>query len=175
MKTLKDGTITLRQLRKWCSQAHGAQTYGSHPYSFHLGAVEAVAIRFGFLSRTVRMACWAHDVLEDTTKLAEDMIAVGFPYRVVQIAEAVKDEPGETREEKKLNTYPKIAADRLALIVKLCDRIANVESSRMNSRRKYERYQEEHAAFKAHLLNSNDVKLLPLWQHLEKILEAEAR
>jgi len=171
MKKQNDGTITLRQLRKWCSEAHGAQTYGEFPYSFHLSAVEAVAIRFGFRSRTVRMACWAHDVLEDTARKAKDMLEAGFPLRVVDIAEAVTDEPGETREERKQKTYPKIAGDRLAILVKLCDRIANVESSRMRSRRKYRRYQEEHRSFKAHLFNPRDSKLLPLWQHLERILK----
>lgn len=161
--------MKLREVRSWCGRAHGEQKYGDiYPYSFHLDRVEAVAVRFGFLSRIIRIACQGHDLGEDAGATREKLLAAGFPARSVDIIMAVTDEPGETRKERKLATYPKIKRDRLAIIVKLCDRIANVEFALTQVRGgKSRMYKKEHAEFERQLRDRNDSQLEPLWKHLE--------
>ena len=68
-----------------------------------------------------------HDLFEDTAATPELMIGLGADPQAVAIAEKVTDEPGATRKERKLKTYPKIATDAEAIVLKLADRIANVE------------------------------------------------
>lgn len=155
---------------QWCVLAHGDQMYGDQPYQFHLEAVVSVAIEFGFTSPHVLMTCWGHDVGEDTKKTRSDMLYVGFPVPVVDGIDAVTDEPGETRAERKAKTLPKIAANRLGLIAKLCDRIANVRQSKATSPKKYATYKYEHAEFVRVLYDPSDIELAPLWAHLNSLL-----
>lgn len=157
---------------QWCIQAHGIQRYGLKPYRYHLRRVANVAIRFGLSSREVDMLCWAHDVLEDTERTKESMLAAGFPLVVVLAVEALSDEEGADRHERKAKTLPKIKKNRLSLIGKLCDRIANVEEGKKSGNKKFRMYQEEHAYFKEILFDESDQELLPLWQHLDELLAA---
>jgi (p)ppGpp synthase/HD superfamily hydrolase len=150
----------------WCIQAHGSQLYDIHPYRFHLESVAAVAVRFGFTDELTAIVCWLHDVLEDVAgQTLHTLLAAGFSQIAVDAAYALKDEDGANREERKAKTLPKIAANRLATVVKLCDRIANVEYGQKTAM-----YRHEHAAFKAALYRADDVELQPMWDHLDQLL-----
>jgi guanosine-3',5'-bis(diphosphate) 3'-pyrophosphohydrolase len=168
---IANGTISLRAARQWCTEAHGAQTYDDvYPYRYHLGKTEGVALRFGFKrNRIIRLACWAHDVPEDTKKTIADLIAARFPERAVSVTWRVTDEPGKNRTERKKRTYPKIAQDWMAVVVKLCDRIANVEHSLHNARR-MRKNRREYPKFKCALYDANDVRVAALWKHLDKLI-----
>jgi hypothetical protein len=48
---------------------------------------------------------------------------------VLEIVQAVTDQPGSNRHERHLATYPRIALLEAAVCVKLADRIANIERS----------------------------------------------
>ena len=165
--------ISLNEARNWCRSAHGAQMYGIHPYDYHLNAVEAVAVRFGFTDDVIRMACQGHDVLEDTKLTQADMLAADFPQEVVTIVFCVTDEPGATRCERKSKTLPKIAGNRKAVIVKLCDRIANVEESKQHNAAKFAMYKLEFPEFERHLRDRTEGEIEPLWRHLETLLASE--
>lgn len=157
----------------WCIQAHGSQMYGKHPYRVHLEAVAAVAVRFGFTDELTAIVCWLHDVLEDVIgQTRQTLLAAGFSQTAVDAAYALKDEDGADREERKAKTLPKIAANRLATIVKLCDRIANVEHGKKEGSPKVDMYRHEQAAFKAALYRADDVALQPMWDHLDQLLAA---
>jgi (p)ppGpp synthase/HD superfamily hydrolase len=168
---IANGTISLRDAREWCSRAHGSQLYDDLPYPHHLGKTEGVAIRFGFRNnRVIRISCWTHDVPEDTKKKLEDLLRAGFPGRVVEITWRVTDEPGANRSERKRKTYPKIAVDWMAVVVKLCDRIANVEHSLHNQKR-MRKNRREYPKFKAALFNPNhDKRVLAMWAHLDQLI-----
>jgi (p)ppGpp synthase/HD superfamily hydrolase len=173
MKTPLKNNQQLPWYALWCIQAHGNQKYGRKPYSVHLAAVAKLAVRFGFTDELVIMVCWLHDVLEDCPNQSiTTLLAAGFPPEAVAAAYALKDEDGASRDEKKAKTLPKIAANRVAVIVKLCDRLANVIMSRRNNQKKYNQYQHEQVAFKAALYQADDLELQPMWQRLEQLLAA---
>lgn len=151
---------------RWCIKAHGNQRYGNNPYQYHLEAVANLALRFGFDDEKVDMVCWAHDVLEDTNETRETMLAAGFPLDVVEAVEALKDEPGANRKERKAKTLPKIARIYLAKIGKLCDRLGNaLVGEKLNM------YKGEHPQFKELLYDPTETALLPLWQAVNSILD----
>lgn len=168
---IANGTISLRAARNWCTQAHGAQLYDDVlPYRYHLGKTEGVAIRFGFKrNRIIRLACWSHDVPEDTKKTLADLLAARFPKRTVSITWRVTDEPGINRDERKAKTYPKIAQDWMAVVVKLCDRIANVEYS-FNNKKRMRKNRREYPKFKEALYDANDKRVAALWKHLDQLI-----
>ena len=144
---------------------HGAQLYGGKPYRVHLESAEAVLHRFGLATPKRIAAIWLHDTLEDTAATSETLARLGIAADVIEIVEAVTDGPGETRRERKAATYPKIAALREAVIVKLCDRIANVEAPG-----KLAMYEEEHATFRSALYDPAH-ELDDLWAYLDSLFE----
>lgn len=179
--------MNLQECRKWCAAAHGQQGYGNtsvddggmdgyHPYSFHLRQVEQVALRFGFRDVSIRKACWGHDVLEDTGKTVADLLDAGFTAYEVALIHAVTDGKGATRKERKREAYRKIRLTPGAVVVKLCDRIANVEHAlSTGSERKYELYTREMSEFRKKLYDPADASVAAMWQHLEWLFSAQAR
>lgn len=107
-------------------RAHKGQKYGDHPYAIHLADTAAVASSYG-LSDKIIVCCWLHDTLEDTDTTKED-IEREFGKEVAYVVFAVTDEPGANRKARKAKTYDKTAANKDAVLVKLCDRIANIDA-----------------------------------------------
>jgi (p)ppGpp synthase/HD superfamily hydrolase len=179
--------MNLKEARNWCAAAHGNQGYGNtsvddggmdgfHPYKFHLRKTEEVALRFGFRDSSIRKACWGHDVIEDRGKTCADLLYAGFaPYEVALIW-AVTDGKGKTRRERKHTAYRKIRRTPGAIIVKLCDRIANVEHAvQAGSERKYELYKREMVEFEQYLRDRDDLTVAPMWEHLEWLFTEDAK
>ena len=132
--------------RAFAIKAHAGQLYGYEPYTVHLEAVHQVAVDFG-LDVGIRAATFLHDTVEDTGTLLEQLFDL-FGHDVASLVWAVTGE-GETRADQVATAHAKIlgfATSRAALL-KLCDRIANVEASRRTSLRLWRRYREEQPAF----------------------------
>lgn len=160
----------MRKAREFAIKAHGDQMYGDHPYEYHLARVNGVMMRHPIASSylfTV-MAGWLHDVLEDTGISREEM-QKQFGERITDIVYRVSDEPGATRRERKEKTYHKIRGHIPATVVKLCDRIANVEASR-DTPRKLKMYKEEHPEFKLQLRLKEHTFLDGLWGELDQLI-----
>lgn len=143
---------------------HANQRYGDQPYSVHLEDVIAILKRYGLATPVMECVGWSHDLLEDTEATRGTLVDIGLPARAIELVELVTDEPGANRAERRKKTYPKIAADRDAVVLKLCDRIANVER-----RAKIEMYAKEHAEFRAALFNPEH-KLDVLWNDLDALI-----
>lgn len=145
---------------------HGRQKYGAKPYVFHLEGAVAVLRWFGMASETREAATWLHDVIDDTLATAAGLKTLGIPDDVVGIVSAVSLEPGQSRKERNSATYPKIVALRDAVIVKLADRIANVEApvSSMTAQ-----YVKEHEEFRAALYRSEHC-IDEMWRHLDLVI-----
>ena len=157
--------VSLPEARNWCINAHGKQPYGDRAYSFHLDAVREVLERFKVANFYNRYAAYGHDVLEDTRKRLFDMLLAGFPWRAVLLCWLVTDHAGATREQRKARTYPFIALWQEAIILKLADRIANVEMGE-----KLAMYRHEYPHFRAALYNPRHRRARELWAHLDCLM-----
>ena len=151
--------------RDFAIRAHGDQKYGSEPYVAHLDAVVAVLNEFGYSGDEYVCSGYLHDCIEDTYILRED-ISKNFNDEIADIVFAVTDEEGKNRHERHVKTYPKIAANAKATIVKLADRIANVRHS-IDTNNKVDMYKKEHAGFKQALYKQENEQF---WRVLDFLL-----
>ena len=152
--------------------AHGNQMYGKYPYKYHLKQVVEIAEGLG-LNESQQAACALHDVIEDTAIGYKELL-LEFGYEVADAVYRVSDELGRTREERKAKTYPKIAESENALLVKLCDRIANINASKGDVRN-LARYQYEDIKFREALegkVGGYHIELA--WKEYKRALEEAA-
>jgi len=124
---------------------HKNQMYGSFPYFNHIKQTVTVAMELGY-DEDIQIACALHDILEDTP-LSYNDIKCFAGEKIADVVYDVTDELGKTRKERKDRTYPKISANPDAILVKLCDRIANVRHSYTYNERMYNIYRKENAKF----------------------------
>ena len=153
--------------------AHANQTYDIYPYEFHLRETLKVAQSIA-LSEDIQVACVLHDALEDTPLSFND-IKRAFGENVAEIVYCVTDELGRNRKERKEKTYPKIRGNVDAVLVKLCDRIANVKHSREYNQKLFNMYVNEHREFKTMInfgLDTN-VNVEMLFTTLENLYVAD--
>lgn len=175
---------------EFANEAHRAHMYSStQPYVKHLENVYNVLLRYGCKSSDpdqleILIAAWLHDCLEDTATSYSDVKKV-FGESVAEIVFCLTDELGRNRKEKKEKTYPKIRSNWKSIIVKVADRIANIEHSLNNTKEKSfsQMYKKEYNNFRHELcthpecsitLNDevlrkcNDI-LIQLWNKLDQL------
>lgn len=128
--------------------ANKGQMYDDKPYSVHLAEVTSMLVNyFDVTDKDILAAGWLHDAVEDTG-VGLCTIRDLFGERVADLVDAVSDEPGVNRHERKAKTYPKIKATSGALMIKLCDRYANVlHGVDTKNERMHKMYQMEHPGF----------------------------
>jgi (p)ppGpp synthase/HD superfamily hydrolase len=156
----------IEQAKQMASWAHEGQLYGYHPYTVHLNDVVNVLKRFGHNKDVLVAAAYLHDTLEDTPLPFESLFLFGED--VVNIVYAVTNEIADTRQERLLKTYPKIRANKNAIIVKLADRIANVEACLRDAPDMYQQYLSEYGLFRIHLFQA-DPDTDAMWSYLDKL------
>lgn len=110
---------------------HRGQLYGDVPYEAHLQAVVDVMTDFGFTNPNWLAAAWLHDVIEDT-KATRKIVKDEFGELVASIVWAVTG-VGRNRKERNQAIYDKMPTAPEASVLKVADRIANVEFSRSGS------------------------------------------
>lgn len=153
-----------REARMVAVKAHGVQDYdGIFPYQKHLDDVVAVLKRFGFSGKYV-VAGYLHDAIEDGG-VSYNKIKTYFGIEVAEMVFCVTDELGRNRKERKAKTYPKIASNKDAIIIKLADRIANIEHGG-----KIGMYRKEYQDFNRHLYLEDHKEAKPLWDCLDALL-----
>lgn len=122
-------------IRDFAILNHKSQKYGKYPYEIHLTNVVSVLLRQGlFISEdnySLLASAWLHDILEDTS-VTHDEFIVQFGQEIFDIVWALTDGEGNNRKERKDKMYKKLIHNQNAIIVKLSDRIANVEFSLIN-------------------------------------------
>jgi len=156
-----------KEARMVSIQAHGNQTYdGIFPYHKHLDDVVDVLKRFGFSGKYI-VAGYLHDIIEDTA-LSYNKVKKYFGDEVAEMVYCVTDELGRDREEKKRKTLPKTASNPDAIILKLGDRIANIEHGG-----KIDMYRKEYLQFKGALILNTPNDGLKMWAHLESLLKID--
>lgn len=158
---------------QWCIDQHRNTNhfYSEYlPYEFHLRMVNQVAQDFKHLlddtvdyftgdtyrgpkqdQATLREACllatWGHDLIEDARVSYNDVKGV-LGQEAADIIYAVTNEKGKNRKERANDKYYEgIRNTKGAVFVKLCDRIANVQYSKMTKSRMFEMYKKENDEF----------------------------
>jgi len=140
------------------------------PYEFHLRMVHNVGKQFKhllddtkdyFTGETYRgpkqeqitlrdtclLACWGHDLIEDT-RVSYNDVKTHLGQESADIIYAVTNEKGRNRKERGNEKYYEgIRNTPGAVFVKLCDRIANVQYSKMTGSRMFEMYKKENDEF----------------------------
>lgn len=153
--------------------AHGSQRYGSQPYRVHLEAVHGVLLRFGVGDETLLAAAWLHDVLEDNRSVSRLDLERSFPEVIVAIVDACTDGEGESRAARKERSLRLIPLTRNAIVVKLADRIANVEACIQDGdQSRLAMYRDEHGTLSRALRASpsDGPAAAVMWAHLDQLL-----
>ncbi len=165
--------------RTFAIAAHGDQLYGGlKPYVYHLDQVADLAARYfdcfsmyggdGVLPKHVYAVAFLHDVLEDTD-VTREQLEEKFGGAIARDVWYVTDAEGINRKQRKLHTWYKIRSSRVALYIKLCDRLANtLESAAMDKHSLLGMYQKEFPLFEAALYVPNSI-LEPLWLELRRV------
>jgi (p)ppGpp synthase/HD superfamily hydrolase len=145
--------------------------YGIRPYSYHLDMVFDKATEFIYLipekdRAEVLAGCWVHDTLEDTHKTYND-VKKATNETVAEYAYALTNEKGRTRKDRaNQNYYDEMRAYKHASFIKICDRMANVEFSKLTATRMFEMYKKENPYFREKLYDGRwDV----MWNRLDEM------
>lgn len=149
---------------EWCIEQHHKTNhfYDNYlPYDFHLRMVVNVFNDFKHLLEKemlrediIEIACWGHDIIEDC-RISYNTCRERLGKEVADIIYAVTNEKGKNRHER-ANTkyYEGIRNTKGAIFVKLCDRIANSQYSKLTKSSMFKKYKEENKLF----LTSIDAK-----------------
>jgi (p)ppGpp synthase/HD superfamily hydrolase len=158
---------------EWCIAQHKNTNHQFDeylPYEFHLRMVYGVANTFKNLlddtkdyytgeaysgpkqdQVTLQDACllatWGHDLIEDT-RVSYNDVEAHLGQEAADIIYAVTNEKGKCRKDRANDKYYEgIRNTPGAVFVKLCDRIANVQYSKMTRSRMFEMYWKENDQF----------------------------
>lgn len=148
--------------------AHMGQKYGEDSYILHLDQTNEVAAEFS-ATHNVRIASFLHDILEDT-KVPAAAVQAAFGLQVTLLVQSVTSMSGKNRKERNKGTYPLIRqVGYEAVMLKLCDRIANVRYAvEKDNHRMFDMYKKEHAFFRMCL--HQNAELGAMWRHLDHLL-----
>ena len=183
---------------EWCIAQHQNTNhyYDQYlPYEFHLRMVNQAAKDFQHLlddevdyftgkreiergddvSETLRHAClvatWGHDLIEDT-RVSYNDVKRQLGQAAADIIYAVTNEKGKNRKERANGKYYEgIRNTPGAVFVKLCDRIANVQYSKMTKSRMFEMYKKENEHFIHSLGEHPQHGLRPMFDYLINLFE----
>lgn len=162
-----DGRHVIEDARQFATLHHGDQRYSAdRPYGYHLERVAQVMIDFGLTFEFVA-AGWLHDFLEDcllestTPEDRRQMIVDRFGDFIGNLVWActgltVIDGIKQNRKLRNAQQYVKIAAFEPAALLKVGDRIANLEAAILDKWASAAMYLKEREEF-----DSNVTVLVP--------------
>lgn len=149
--------------------AHAGQKYDSHPYEAHLLHVGVTLLHFSLSEPELLAAAWLHDTLEDTKANYQDLLKF-FGTKIANTVLAVSSQPGKNRKERVKGVYAKVLAEgKLAVALKLADRISNTEYSILSGNtNKTKMYKKEYNEFWAGLYSEPD-DFPDMWKYLNSL------
>lgn len=160
-------------VRDFAQYWHTDQKYGEYPYVKHLDDVYNVLLRYGFTHEFFKTVAYLHDVLEDT-KCTFQELKEEFGAAVAFTVERVTNEPGKNRKERSEKTYPKTREDQFSVVLKLADRIANVEESIRTKSPLFKMYKKEFDSFVDGLGVGGPCGFASImWDDLNKLMHSE--
>lgn len=161
----------VKRAREFAEKKHAGQEYGKLPVNMivHLDAVYHVLLEFGETDIDLLTAAYLHDVLEDTVTYKQELAAL-FNEEVANLVEAVTDEKGKNRAERKAKTYGKIAQHWKCIRLKLADRIANTRYSKAERAPTLIMYLREYPTFREKLFTSDHNQ--DMWASLDALMKS---
>lgn len=167
-----DTVAVARALAVWAHDGAG-QRYAGLPYSVHLTAVAKLAAHYAYLLPADERvdavaAAWLHDVIEDGYYSRNDL-APRVGLVAATTAQLCVSSTGATRSERHDAAYhARVSSSTLAVFVKLCDRLANVNYGGPTMLK----YRKEEANFEQGLrVATHHPILIPLLEDLQEALE----
>lgn len=186
-------TEKILKAREYATIVHHGQKYGkTHEYTKHLADTYKIFLEFmvnpvyghadmatknKVIERYQDVACavWLHDAIEDTNTTRDELEEI-FGTDVANLVDAVSG-VGQNRKERLASIARKLEDQPDAIIIKLCDRIAN---TRFSSNEHYSgdgatslfsMYVKEFPAFKEALggIYAQVDFIKNMWKHLETI------
>lgn len=183
----------------WCIDQHRLTNhfYDRYlPYEFHLRMVVEVCKDYlhllpkNYLTRedsvyhnswetvdetksAVEYACWGHDLIVDA-RVSYNDIKTRLGLNAADIIYAVTNEKGKNRAERANEKYYEgIRQTPGAVFVKLCDRIANVQYSKLTKSRMFETYKKENEYFGTMLgvAGNSQHMCFPMYEYLLELFE----
>ena len=125
------------------------------------------------LREAVMIAVWGHDLIEDA-RVSYNDVKSNLGPEAADIIYAVTNEKGKNRSERaNAKYYEGIRNTPGAVFVKLCDRIANVQYSKLTKSRMFEMYKEENVSFGMQLgvAGQTNHPCFPLYAQLLELFE----
>ena len=170
--------------KDWCLQRHRETNhfYDKYlPYEFHLRMVVQAAkdwkqlIPADVTFEDIELACWGHDLIEDTRVSYNDCVE-NVGRLAAEIIRAVTNYGrGRNRKERMPDfVYEDIRNTPGALYVKLCDRIANVQYSKMTKSSMFEKYKKENFEFCEKLGYHASHELKPMFNYLIDLFDEDS-
>jgi len=161
--------MLIEKAKKIATHWHKDQKYGDFPYTVHLENV--VNTTQLYLDDPVCEAvAWLHDILEDTDCPIEE-IRAKMGWVIADAVQAISEPKSGTRFEKQTCAYYQIRQNPIALAVKLCDRLSNmdacIQAASDKCREKYKMYIKEYPGFKKALWSPNPIEAEALWLNLD--------
>lgn len=173
----------IQKVKSFAIKAHDSvgQMYGDKPYSYHLAMVANYTSQFAHLlsieNQTLAIkGAWVHDLLED----------LGFSYSyndvsailgadVAEVSFLLQTPKGRNRAERHCDAYyQELATNIVAVLVKIADRMANLQASIQSFLDKpkrgslLHRYVLERGYFEKHM-RSAWPQLEPAWEELDEV------
>jgi hypothetical protein len=151
------------------------QLYGGDRYTVHLIEVEAVLRRFGYSfstprGRALRIASRLHDLDEDT-RIKLLLLQRWFGAEIAGLVKSVtKIETADPAESKRM-TIENVLTHPDGVILKLADRIANVEKG-IRERGILKKYLKDHVLFRSILYKPGQADAM--WAHLDQLIKDQA-
>jgi (p)ppGpp synthase/HD superfamily hydrolase len=144
----------IEKAKKYAVEQHKSvnHKYGDKDYSFHLEMVASFADKYKYLidhdqRDNFVAAAWVHDVIEDCRQTYNDVLQA-TNIEVAELAYALTNEKGKTRKERANDKYySDMRKVKGAVLLKICDRLANVIHSIQTNSKMLEKYREEHISF----------------------------
>jgi guanosine-3',5'-bis(diphosphate) 3'-pyrophosphohydrolase len=128
------------ETKRFAVEKHENQKYDIFPYEVHLINVVNVLLSNNILPNTEEnidlwISAWLHDVLEDTATTKQELMTK-FGTNIYEIVWSLTDGEHGNRKKKKQTMYQKLVLNQNGIIIKLADRIANLEFSIVNNNQK---------------------------------------
>lgn len=143
--------VMRKEIEQFVNSVHKDHTYGEgRPYTYHLNMVKNILADAGMSDDDDVEIAMCHDTIEDIhpddREDAKQFLKENTSNHVYKTVWALTG-IGEYREARNRDAYSKIAAYPSAANYKVADRIANMETSKVERPKLYKRYLEELSGF----------------------------